>query len=233
MPELTADALLPLWLGAGGAVLGGAALALPRLRRSGLPAALLLFGPPLLAAFWWHHLPARSDDRRADYRIELREVRAAKAVTDSGRRVRLAAPARPVPDADLSGVETDHIRAHDLSRKVIARAGSDPSHNCHGWVFAGGRFWVAGDEVDAILADNGYAPVSDPAAGDLAVYRGGRGEVVHTGVVRSSAGCTLVESKWGPLGRYVHGPGDQPFGGSCGFYRSPRPGHLLDGLPPG
>jgi hypothetical protein len=239
MPNLTATALLPLSLGVGGALLGGMVLALPRLRRSRLPAATLLLGPPLLAALWWQQLSARSEvgpagaAPRADYRIELREVRGVKVVTDRGRRVHLGASARPVPDADLSGVENDHIRLHDLSRKVIARTRPDPSHNCHGWIFTGGRFWVAGDQVDDILADNQYALISTPAAGDLAVYRGAGGEIVHTGVVRFAADCTLVESKWGPLGRYLHGPEDQPFGGACAFYHSARRGHVLVGLEPG
>jgi hypothetical protein len=237
MPDLPTDALLPISLGVGGALLGVLVLALPRLRRSPLPAALLLLGPPLSAALWWQH-PHRGDDQqpaappRPDYRIELREVRTAKLVTDQGRRIRVATLGRPVPDADLSGVEDQRVRAHDLARKVIVRANPDASYNCHGWLFTDGRYWVAGDQVDDILADNGYVQVSTPAPGDLAVYRDAGGDVVHTGVVRSTEGCTLVESKWGPMGRFVHCPEDQPFGGACVFYHSPRRGHLLDGLTP-
>ena len=219
MPDLTADYLLPLSLGTIGALLGGVSLVLPL--RARLPATLSLLAPLLLVvALWWQQSPARSNDRlagsatRADYRIELCEVGAVTALTDLGRRVRLAALARPVPYADLSGVEDDHIRTHELSRKVIARTDPDPSHNCHGWVFTGGRYWVAGKDVDAILADNRYARTASPAPGDLAVYRGVEGVVVHTGIVYSAADCTLVESKWGPLGADIHAPQDQPFGGA-------------------
>jgi hypothetical protein len=235
MPDLSVIGLLPLLLGAAGALLGGLTLALPRLRRSALPALLLLFGPPLLAAVWWQHPSSRSADQAtdgaslADYQIQLREVHRVKVVTDRGQRIRLGSPVQPVPLTDLTGVENDHFRTHDLNRKAIVRSGPDPSHNCHGWVFTGGQFWVAG-VVDDILADNEYRMVSTPAVGDLAVYRGARGEVVHSGIVRSAEGCTLVESKWGPMSRFIHRPEDQPFGGACTFYRSDRRGHLLRGL---
>jgi len=235
MPDLTANAILPLSLGVGGVLLGGIALALPRLRRSHLPSALLLVGPLLFAALWYQ-AAARSEERlaaatpRADYRIELRDAGSMTVVTDRGRRIRLGTLGRPVAEADLTGVENDHIRTHDLNRKIIVRAKPDPSHNCHGWLFTGGRYWVAGDVVNDILADNQYTQIAIPSVGDLAVYRGARGEVVHTGVVQFAVGYILVESKWGPMGRYLHGPADQPFGGVCVYYRSPRSGHLLDGL---
>lgn len=130
----------------------------------------------------------------------------------------------------MSGVENDHFRTRDLNRKVIVRTRPDASHNCHGWLFTGGQFWVAGDVVDDILADNQYMQVSTPMVGDLAVYRGVRGDVVHTGIVRSADECVLIESKWGPMSRCIHGIEDQPFGGACTFYRSDRRGHLLRGL---
>jgi hypothetical protein len=231
MPDVT-NALIPLSLGLGGAAFGAVAVAVPRLRRSRLPAVLLIVVPLLSAAAWWR-LDARGGEQLPTapagnhYTISLAEVTAIKVVTDRGRRVHIGTPRQPVSEDELSGDEAARIRKYGLDRKVIARTPPDPSHNCHGWVFAGGRFWVAGDAVDDILADNRYAPVAEPAAGDLAVWRDARGNVVHTGVVRSTDGGTLIESKWGALGRYVHGPDDQPFGGTCSFYRSPRRGHLL------
>lgn len=230
MLNLTANALLPLSIGVGGTILGGVALVLPRLCRSYLPAVLLLAGPLSLAAVWWQQLPTQTD-APADYRIELRDEWEVRAVTDTGRRIRLGTPGQPVSDTDLSGVENDQIRTHALDRKVIVRAAPDPSHNCHGWVFTGGRYWVAGDDVNDILTDNGYVPVSTPAVGDVAVYRTAAGEVVHSGVVVAVVGYLLVESKWGPMGRYLHGPDAQPFGGTCSYFRSARHGHTLKGLP--
>jgi len=236
MLELTATTLLSLSLGVIGALLGLVALAFPRRPRA--PAVLSLFAPPLVAFLWWYQSPTQSDGRseesapRADYRIELGEVWEVTALTDRGRRVHLGTLGRTVSSHDLSGVEDDHIRVHDLSRRVIVRTEPDPSHNCHGWVFTGGRYWVASEDVNVILSDNRYTRTATPAPGDLAVYRGAGRKIVHTGVVFSVAGCTLVESKWGPLGRYIHAPEHQPFGGVCEFYRSDRHGHLLDGLSP-
>ena len=72
--------------------------------------------------------------------------------------------------------------------------------------------------------------VTAPRPGDLAIYRN-NGSVSHTAVVRyvSDAAPVLVEGKWGPMGVYVH-PADQCPYGIPTFYRSSRPGHLLDGI---
>ena len=180
MPDLSVNGLWPLLLGVAGALLGGVTLSPPRLRRSARPPSYYSSArrswPPRGGNF-----PARSPDQAtdeaslADYKIQLREVKAVKVVTDRGRRIRLGTPVQPVPLTDLSGVEKDHFRTHDLNRKVVVRSEPDPSHNCHGWVFTGGLFWVAG-VVDDILVDNDYRLVSTPAVGDLAVYRGAEGK---------------------------------------------------------
>lgn len=239
MPHSTANALLPLSLGLASAGLGVAALCVPRLRHSRLPALLLLVGSPLLGIVWWHEQSTRNADQtegdrpdRGEYRIALSEVRQPTAFTDRGRPVHVAVLGKPVSAEVLSENESERVEEHDLSRKVIARTDPDPSHNCHGWVFTGGRFWVPGDDVTRILADNRYTKVNSPEVGDLAVYRTSARAITHSGVVFSTTGGTLVESKWGPLGRYLHGPDDQPFGGECVFYRSARRGHLLNGLQP-
>ena len=238
MPDSTANTLLPLSLGLAGIGLGVAALCIPWLRRSRLPALLLLIGSPLLAVVWWHELSERNPDSaqgdrpgRGEYRIALSEVRQPGAFTDRGRPVRIAVLGQPVSADVLSENESKRVEDYDLSRKVIARTDTDPTHNCHGWVFMGGRFWVPGDDVNLILADNHYTRVTSPEVGDLAIYRNVAGGITHSGVVFSTTGGTLVESKWGPLGRYLHGPDDQPFGGECTFYRSHRRGHLLNGPP--
>jgi hypothetical protein len=236
MTDSTANTLLPLTLAIAGCGLGVAALCVPRLRHSRLPALLLLIGSPLLGGLWWASRslggPEASKSDRGEYRIALTPVGQPTAFTDRGRPVRVAVLGRPVPAEVLSENESERVEEHDLSRKVIARTEPDPAHNCHGWVFTGGLFWVPGDDVHRILADNGYRRVTAPQVGDLAVYRDAAGDITHSGVVFSTAGGTLVESKWGPLGRFLHGPDDQPFGGECGFYRSPRSGHLLDGILP-
>jgi hypothetical protein len=101
--------------------------------------------------------------------------------------------------------------------------------NCHGWVFTGGEFVLATQDIDKILSDNGYEQVADANPGDIVIYRGFQGEVLHTGLVRGvlDDGTVIVESKWGVAGRYLHRPEDQPYGQQFAYYRSPREGHLL------
>jgi cell wall-associated NlpC family hydrolase len=87
--------------------------------------------------------------------------------------------------------------------------------------------------VDTILADNGYLPVEHAQAGDLIICRTESGVPSHTGIVRfvGDDGMVLVESKWGPLGVFLHTPETQPYEQQFGFWRSPRSGHRLRILP--
>jgi hypothetical protein len=124
----------------------------------------------------------------------------------------------------------DLLLAEDrLAHAVIRLAGPNATYNCHGWVFAGGKFGVPSESVDLILTDNGYTVVQEPDEGDLVVYRDAAGGVQHTGLVRhvGDDGLILVESKWGPFGLYLHAPDTQPWGTNFAYYRSPRQGHLL------
>jgi hypothetical protein len=110
-----------------------------------------------------------------------------------------------------------------LIRAVEPHLGS----NCHGWVFAAGRYGITNLHVPTILADHDYAAVSDGRPGDLAIYFNGT-ECTHSGIVRIDAsGAVWIESKWGPFGVFFHPPQAQPFPGICRFYRSPRAGHAM------
>ena len=106
------------------------------------------------------------------------------------------------------------IEQEALTQKVIRIAGPDAACNCHGWVFTGGRYGVATEDVDAILADNGYQIVEEAREGDVIIYRDELGQVRHSGLVRfvGTDGLVLVESKWGSLGIYLHTPKEQPYG---------------------
>lgn len=87
--------------------------------------------------------------------------------------------------------------------------------------------------MGAILRENGYKPVKEPAVGDLVAYRSGEA-IVHLGVVRyvSPQRPAIVEGKWGASGVFLHPVDRSIYGGDYVFLRSPRPGHLLEGLPP-
>jgi hypothetical protein len=79
-----------------------------------------------------------------------------------------------------------------------------------------------------ILTDNEYAEVNRPQEGDVAIYRRD-GDICHCGIVRivDKHAPVLIESKWGPLGVYLHAPAAQPFGGECRYYRTSRQTHTL------
>jgi hypothetical protein len=151
--------------------------------------------------------------------------------TDKGTPIQLKEPTAARPVADNLVREQKVLSNPYYSNALIRHEQPTDGSNCHGWVFAGGRFWVGGEAVEGILAENGYVAVADPAPGDLVVYRQG-GAIAHTGVVRYvTAGLpVLVEGKWGSLGVYLHPVDKSCYGGDYTFYRSPRPGHLLVGL---
>jgi hypothetical protein len=202
---------------------------------------LLVAAPSL--AFWRAGLieePVPTlDDSEIDATIPLelaciKELPSPLAFTDKGRRVPLfRAEPRPMTPEALLAREATAVHPWTLSASVIRTAQLDLSHNCHGWTFAGSRYWVRDNDVDMILADNGYRLVKDPRPGDLAVYRyEPNGMVSHSGAVRVAGadGVVLVESKWGWLGRYLHAPADQRYGTMWTYHRSDRRGHLLRGL---
>jgi hypothetical protein len=151
------------------------------------------------------------------------------AATDAGRPVRLAVRvATPDELAHLASCEQWEIAVRGLADELSRLAPPDWSSNCHGWVFTGGRYWVAPEDVEHILQDNGYGLVSEPRTGDLVIYRDEEGVILHTGVVRDAGTAPVrVESKWGPGSDFLHPVEGHYNGGSPRYYRSEREGHLL------
>jgi hypothetical protein len=159
------------------------------------------------------------------------EVVDAHAVTDLGRRIPLYT--LPEDSVQMAGPNpSDVALVRERVARLLRTATPDLAHNCHGWVFAAGQHWIKGQDVDAILEDNGYQRVVVPQAGDVIVYRSRVGsQVLHTGLVRSVApGLILVESKWGAMGRYIHREEDQCYGDNFAYYHSGRQGHVLLGI---
>ncbi len=154
------------------------------------------------------------------------------AVTDRGTRVVLKQAAAPRDRRTIDEDERQALKGSPLAEHAIRRGPADDATNCHGWVFAGGRYWLPGETVEQIIRENGYAEVTDPRPGDLVVYRGPTGVPAHTAVVRyATPGYPpMVEGKWGWLGVYLHPVDQSIYGAEYKFYRSPRPGHLLAGL---
>lgn len=152
------------------------------------------------------------------------------AVTDVGQKIELF---QYVTTEDPETLDFLLVKEQDLLQKVIRIAGPDAACNCHGWVFTGGQFGVKSEDVDAILVDNGYVVVAEAREDDVVIYRDELGHVRHTGLVRfvGADGLVLVESKWGPMGIYLHQPQDQPYGTLFNYYHSPRPGNELSLVP--
>src|SRR5262249_19240407 len=116
--------------------------------------------------------------------------------------------------------------------RVIQTAPADRSYNCHGWVFAGERFFIPPPEVDWILQENGYHTVNNPSVGDLIIYRDEKGIAIHSGLVwaMGGSGRIMVESKAGWLARSLHTPENTPYGKRWTYFHSSRPGHALHGV---
>jgi hypothetical protein len=160
---------------------------------------------------------------------DLIETRGVPLITDGGQ---------PITTYRVEGTWEEAVETHHQSapeRKLglmdwtILQSPPDWTANCHGWVFTGGQYIIRGRDVDGILADNRYRRVDQARTGDLIVYRSlADNSVLHTGVVRvAEAGITLIESKWGLWGRYLHQPEHQPYSDDFAYYRSPRRGHEL------
>lgn len=143
------------------------------------------------------------------------------ALTDRGQAIPVRRYADPAAERSVpTGYE---------GRAILA-GGAEALSNCHGWVFTGGRYAIAAENVDAILRDNGYERVAAPGLHDLIVYRDAAGRPVHTGLVKAvgADGFILVESKWGSLRVFWHTPDDQGYSTRYDFWHSDRGGHLLE-----
>jgi hypothetical protein len=158
---------------------------------------------------------------------------AAFAQSDCGSAIALMAAADERDPDQLRTVELQILEGQHWNDCVIRRRPATDNCNCHGWVFTGGRYWVRPDEVEAILSENGYEPVTTPRPGDLTVYRNSGEEICHTAIVRAimDDGVPMVEGKWGWMGVFLHRVGDSCYGKNFTYYHSERAGHLLAGLP--
>jgi hypothetical protein len=155
----------------------------------------------------------------------------ARAATDRGTPIILREPISLRTADELAGQEEKTLRRLTYSDQVIRHSQPEESTNCHGWVFTGGKFILAPDDVETILKDNGYREVHEPQPGDLVIYRNSGG-IVHSAVVRyvTEGQPVLIEGKWGALGVFLHPADKSCYGTEYTFHRSARTGHLLVGL---
>ena len=154
-------------------------------------------------------------------------------MTDRGNAIHLLTAGEAKSALELFEHEQSTLQSAQIQDYVIRRGPADDTSNCHGWVFAGGKFAILGHEVETILADNDYELVSEPYPGDLCVYRNGSNAVAHTALVRSvfDDGTILVEGKWGRYGVFLHPVERSVYGDNFGYYRTDRPIHILNSIP--
>jgi hypothetical protein len=169
---------------------------------------------------------------RAASRVPLVPTGREWATTDRGTRIVLKRALDPQEGGDLDRLEARFLQGISLEGQVIRQGRATERCNCHGWVFTGGRYFLAPEDVELILAENGYREATNPQAGDLAIYHNPV-EIAHTGVVRyvAEGQPVLVESKWSIYGVFLHAAEKSPYGTDYKFHRSTRQGHLLTGLP--
>lgn len=179
-----------------------------------------------------------SDEMLADLeliqsRVPTVPVEHERVSTDRGTRIVLREPVNTHDIQHLSAVEDRYFRHLQLSDHVIREGQADERSNCHGWVFAGGRYILSGDNVDLILTENQYTKQESPQPGDLAIYRN-NGVICHTAIVMyvTAGQPVMVRGKWGNLGVFLHPADKSPYGNDYDFYRSPRNGHILVKLAP-
>jgi hypothetical protein len=231
--------LLPCLLFASGRLVGWLSAFVALLRRPAVRYALVAvvgIGVVLVAAARFDRADkAAQDAEMADLDTLMRsstvETTRATATTDAGHRVSLKDPVGVREGIDWTRAEDRALKNNRLEGQVIRRGGASDQSNCHGWVFADGKFNVSNDDVEIILKENGYQQISEPHLGDLAVYRSG-GTILHTAIVRyvTTGQPVLVEGKWGNLGVFLHAVDKSVYGTDYAFYRSQRNGHVLVGL---
>lgn len=98
-------------------------------------------------------------------------------------------------------------------------------YNCWGFTFDPRQCWISsGNDVQNILDHNGVSvPEGDIKPGDVICYRY-NGGITHTGRVWSvdeTGHASLIRSKWGSLGEYLHPPDLVPsvYGTDLSYWR--------------
>ena len=197
--------------------------------------ALILIGLGVGSPLAWSHWQEQQIQEHDANSALLAQIGAPRhnqvvrlGLTDRGRAIPLLELHADIDVAGWTAAENRKFAAMNLQHPPVRTALPNPDCNCHGWVFAGGGYWVDGNDVKNILDDNGYYEVAIPEVGDIIVYFAGN-ELLHSGVVRSvnADDGILIESKWGMNSRVLHAPEDQPLWQNWQFYHTSREGHQL------
>lgn len=200
-----------------------------------------LMGACLVTVNWAAVELSRRPDPAAhpanDLRFGVRRpVQKEMGLTDAGRQIGFHEYTldNPGDQSAHDGLVRRDLTIADRHRHFVIRLReADHLSNCHGFVFADARFAIEDSEVPFILTDNQYVEVSGPLENDLVIYHDSDGIVTHSGIIRFLVpnGPVLVESKWGPLGVYLHPVENSPYGSDYSFFHTSRPTHTLNFSP--
>jgi|GEM_PF-2062528 len=113
-----------------------------------------------------------------------------------------------MPEGDHVVYEEETISADDGTTKIQASklidgettGDRDWRSNCHGTTFAGGKFWINGDQAEKVLVGDGYAQVDrkNTQAGDIVIFRNKDGHIEHSvTVIKVEKGKITVQGKDG------------------------------------
>jgi hypothetical protein len=177
------------------------------------------------------------DDVQTLAHLEMLPKPATRAVayahSDCGSAIPLRIATEDRPPERLQEFESNLLKDHHWTDHVIRKLPPTDDCNCHGWVFAGGHYWLEAEDVECILSENGYQAFTTPQIGDLVIYRNDDGAISHSGIVRAvlQDGVPIVESKWCWMGVFLHQVGDTDYGSNFIYYRTDRGSHLMAGLP--
>src|SRR5262249_29264911 len=123
-------------------------------------AVFILAAGPIAAAAWVYHVDHLNDTPGPDLSEIVNMNRPAGpdpadyiAMTDQGTALPLYRRNPDPADLEIEQKFQANLRAA-WALKVIQTAGADAAYNCHGWVFAGGRFHIRGQDIETILAEN-------------------------------------------------------------------------------
>jgi hypothetical protein len=205
--------------------------------------AVFIMGPLSAAMYVLYfdasHLVAEADEFQLDFNdrtfvanIFRQETPQISAATNDEQPILVYAP---VADESLLGVleERERVVVDSLIGRVLRTSEVDARYNCFGWVFTDGLGWLSSKSVADILEKHNYQTTDCPIPGDVVVYSQ-QDCITHVGLVRLvTGGQVVVESKWGPYGRFLHLPKDQPFPGEILYYRSARSSHEVRIVSPG
>ena len=136
----------------------------------------------------------------------------------------------------------------DKSGKIITDTTSsvdttkyDCVADCHGNTFGDNQIWINDDQVETILENDDYVQTSTDNIAEIAVFKNGKGDVVHSavrnsegtyddnaGVITTERGRTVEAASRGLAGGTVKANIGNRFKGNINFFLKKRNDRVLD-----